>query len=266
MTGEKGGRPRLGHTVAQVIRVSRARWATLLALGLVVFVPLGLLDVAGERVREAIADDELGEGLIVAAGLATFAAAVAALAGEVIYAGLVAATVVAERHGEERRTRAVLAELRLGRLAAVDILSALAIALGFVALIVPGFVFLAWFALVAPAVEIERLGVIASFRRSRELVRGSFWLVSALVLPVLIAQDALSSAAQSVSWWGLGDGFAGDWAGAVLANLITAPLYAVAVTVLFLELRDRGALSDGARSSPGTPPRSSRRPGPAGAP
>jgi hypothetical protein len=267
MTSTDGGRPRLGHTVAEVIRVTRARWPTLLVAGLVVFIPLGLVDVEAEHLGEAVTDEELGGGLLLAASLALFAAAIAALAGEVIYAGIVASTVVAQRRGDRRRVRAALGDLRLASLAAVDVLSALVIAVGFVALIVPGFVFLAWFALVAPAVEIERVGIIASFRRSRELVRGHFWLVSALVIPLVIAQEALSSAAQSVSWWGLGEDLAGDWAGAVLANLLTSPLYAVAVTVLFLELRgEPRELSSGDRSSPGTPARSSRQPRREGAP
>jgi hypothetical protein len=146
------------------------------------------------------------------------------------------------------------------RLLAVDLLAALIIAAGFVALVVPGFVFIAWFALVAPAVEVEKLGVRAAFRRSRELVRGHVRFVLVLLIPILIAEEALSSAAQSASWWGLGEGFAGDWAGSVLANLLTSPFYAVAVTVLFFELRDRGNRANGdRRSSPGTPARSSRR-------
>ncbi len=58
-----------------------------------------------------------------------------------------------------------------------------------------------------------------------------------LVLPLLIAEAAISEAAQSVSFWGLGHGFGGDWLGAVLGNLVTSPFYAVAVTVMFFELR-----------------------------
>jgi hypothetical protein len=63
--------------------------------------------------------------------------------------------------------------------------------------------------------------------------------VLGLVLPLLIAEAAISDAAQSASFWGLGHGFAGDWLGAVLGNLLTSPFYAVAVTVLFFELRAR---------------------------
>lgn len=260
MAGTEGGAPRLRDVVAGIVRVCRARWGTLLVAALIVFVPLALVDVGSERLREPLADSELGAGAGLAALLAAFGAALAALVGEVVYAGIVARVVVAEREGHEPSVRELLSELPLLRLIVVDALLALIVAAGFLALIVPGFVFLVWFALVAPAVEIERLGVSGSFRRSRELVRGRFWLVCGLVFPTLIAEGVLSSAAASISWWGLGDGFLGDWVSAALTNVLTSPLYAVAVTALFLELRDeRRALSRADGSSPGTPPRWRRR-------
>jgi hypothetical protein len=239
----------------RVLGVCRARWPALLIAGLIVFVPLSLFDVVTE---DAIELEDPDAGTLVAGLAAVAVAAVAAMLGEVIYAGMVAGVVVAERDGRPHSVADSLRHLPYGRLLAVDLLAAGAIALGFLALIVPGFLFMVWFALVAPAVEIEGLGVRDSFRRSRELVRGRFWLVLGLLLPILIAQDALSGALQSASLTELGEGFVGDWVGALIANLVTAPFYAVAVTVLFFELRTclRAA---GGRSSPGTPPRSSRR-------
>jgi hypothetical protein len=219
---------------AEVLTICRARWTTLLLAGLVVFVPLSLVDVLTDGAVE-IDDTDLAS--LVPGLLAIAATALAAMIGEVVYAGVVAGTVVAERDDRRRSSAELLRHLPYQRLLAVDVLAALVIAVGFLALIIPGFLLLAWFALVAPAVEVERLGVIAAFRRSRELVRGHVWFVLGLLLPILIIEDALSSAAQSASWWGLGDGFIGDWVGAVLANLLTSPFYAVAVTVLFLELR-----------------------------
>jgi hypothetical protein len=229
------GRSGFRGVAAEVLGVCRARWPALLVAGLIVFVPLSLFDVFVEDAVE-LEDPDIGTLI---AGIATVAvAAVAAILGEAIYAGMVAGVVVAEREGRERSIAESLRHLPYGRLLAVDALAAGVIALGFLALIVPGFLFLAWFALVAPAVEVEKLGVRDAFGRSRELVRGHFWFVLGLLLPMLIAQDALSSAAQSASLWGLGEGFLGDWVGALIANLLTSPFYAVAVTVLFLELRD----------------------------
>jgi hypothetical protein len=243
------GRPGFRGVAGQVLGVCRARWPALLAAGLIVFVPLSLVDVLTEGAGEIEDTDvESLAGALVAAAATGFAAMI----GEVVYAGMIAGVVVAEREGRRRPVTEALRHLPYGRLFAIDLLVAAAIVVGLLALIVPGFVFLAWFALVAPAVEVEGLGVLDSFRRSRELVRGHAWFVLGLLVPILIVQDALSSAAQSASWWGIGDNFLGNWLGAIAANLLTAPFYAVAVTVLFFELRE-------SRSSPGTPPRSSRR-------
>jgi hypothetical protein len=233
---EIGARPGLGEVAGRVLRVCRGRWPALLVAGLIVFIPLSLIDVLTDGAGE-IEDTDLGS---LAAGLVAIAATgLASMIGEAIYAGMVAGVVVADREGSRRPVGETLRHLPYGRLLAVDLLAAVAIALGMLALIVPGFVFLAWFALVAPAVEIESLGVKASFQRSRELVRGHAWFVLGLLVPILIVQDALSGAAQSASWWGLGEGFLGDWVGALGANLLTSPFYAVAVTVLFFELRER---------------------------
>ena len=249
-------RPRFRDIAAQVLGVCRARWPALLLAGLIVFVPLSLVDVLTEGAGE-IEDTDLDA--LAPALVAIAATGFAAMIGEAVYAGMVAGVVVAQREGRPHPVSESLRDLPYARLFAVDLLAAGVILVGLLALIVPGFLFLAWFALVAPAVEIERLTVIDAFRRSRELVRGRVWLVLGLLLPVLTIQDALSSGAQSASWWGLGEGFLGDWVGAIIANLLTAPFYAVAVTVLFYELR-------ASRSSAGTPPRSNRRSRPAASP
>jgi hypothetical protein len=233
--GGASAKPGFRAVAGQVLGLCRARWPAVLVAGLIVFVPLSLFDVLAD---DAIELEDPDVGTLIAGIAALAVAALAAILGEAIYAGMVAGVVVAEREGRERSIAESLRHLPYRRLLAVDALAAGVIALGFLALIVPGFLFLAWFALVAPAVEVEKLGVRAAFGRSRALVRGHFWFVLGLVLPMLIAQDALSSAAQSASIWGLGEGFLGDWVGALIANLLTSPFYAVAVTVLFFELRD----------------------------
>jgi hypothetical protein len=229
------GRSGFRGVAVNVLAVCRHRWPALLVAGLIVFVPLSLVDVLAE---DAIELEDPDVGTLIAGIAALAVAALAAILGEAIYAGMVVGVVVAEREERERSIAESLRHLPYRRLLAVDALAAGVIALGFLALIVPGFLFLAWFALVAPAVEVEKLGVRAAFGRSRALVRGHFWFVLGLLLPMLIAQDALSSAAQSASIWGLGEGFLGDWAEVLIANLLTSPFYAVAVTVLFFELRD----------------------------
>ncbi len=222
-------------------RLLRARWPLLLAAGLVVYVPVALIEVFDDSIQELINEAEeerLDTGLVVAALGAALGHSVAALFGEVIYAGLVATIVVDHRAGTRHTLGETIAALPFWRLAAVDVLYVLVIAIGLVALIVPGLVFLAWFALVAPAVKLERLGIVGSFRRSRELVRGHTGLVFCLIFPIILISDAVTGAAQSLAAAVLGEGFVGEWAGAVVGELATGPIYALVVIVLFLELRD----------------------------
>jgi hypothetical protein len=236
---------RLRTVLARVVEEYRAHWRILLLVGLALFVPLGLLEVAADELQHPLLDGEaegLDTGTLVAIVAAIVGATAGTLIGEVVYTGIVSSIVVTRRTGGrvgERGLRDFLRRLPIGRLVAIDLLWVALVIGGFIALLVPGFVFLAWFALVAPACEIEELGVRDSFRRSRELVRGHFWRVLLIVAGLLIAEDLLTSAAGSVSIWGLGENVGGDWLASVLTALLVSPLWALAAVVMFLELRDR---------------------------
>ena len=60
----------------------------------------------------------------------------------------------------------------LASVAGASILAGLAITIGLVLLIVPGLFLITIWAVIVPVIIIERSGALASFRRSRELVRG----------------------------------------------------------------------------------------------
>jgi hypothetical protein len=65
----------------------------------------------------------------------------------------------------------------VGRVALASILAGIAIALGFLLLIVPGLFLLTIWCLIVPVIVLEGAGVLAAFERSRELVRGYGWQV-----------------------------------------------------------------------------------------
>ena len=230
---------------ARVAEEYRSHWKTLLLAGLVVFSPLGLLEIAGEELQEPLSDAEgLDLGTIAAIAAAIVGVTAGTLVGEVAYTGIVSSIVVTRQAGGEvgeRGLREFMRHLPIGRLIAIDLLWVVLVMLGFVALVAPGFVFMAWYALVAPACEIEDLGVRDSFRRSRELVRGYFWRVLIVIAGLLLAEGLLTSIAGSVSIWGLGENLAGDWLASVLTGLLVSPLWALAAVVMFLELRERAA-------------------------
>jgi hypothetical protein len=225
--------------IAQVAGAYRAHWRTLLIAGLLVFMPLAVVEMLDAELQEPFADADLNDldpGLVAALVAAIIGHATASLLGEVVYAGIIAAAVTSG--GDRPNLRELLRHLPLRRLICVDLLWVAVVAVGFLALFIPGVIFIAWFALVAPAVEVEGRTVLSAFGRSRELVRRRFWLVLGLVLPIFILADALASAVQSASWWGFGDGVVGDWVGTVLANLISSPPYALVAVFLFLGLRE----------------------------
>ena len=155
-----------------------------------------------------------------------------------LYTGIVARAVVSVRLGDHRSLWEIVRTLPYLRLALADVLLAVIVGIGIVALIIPGLIFLAWFALIAPAIELEERRVFAAFKRSRELVKGNVLRVMVLLVPLLLLDDLLSSLVQSKELLGIHSGFFVDWAAAVLADMLTTPLYALAIVIAFFQLRD----------------------------
>jgi hypothetical protein len=139
-------------------------------------------------------------------------------------------------------------------LLAVSILAAIGIAIGFVLIIIPGLFLMTIWSVVIPVVVIERTGVFRAFGRSQELVKSYGWqvfgvivvvILLALVLAILVALIAsgLSDSARAVVQF--------------VINIITAPLQALLVSVLYFGLRrahgeDRSRLAaDPAAGAPG---------------
>jgi hypothetical protein len=76
---------------------------------------------------------------------------------------------------------------RLGSIIGAGILLGLAIGIGFLLLIIPGLYLLTIWVAVIPAVVLEKRGVMESFGRSRDLVRGNGWNVfGVLILTFLL--------------------------------------------------------------------------------
>lgn len=218
----------LGEVVREAAGAGRDNWRVLLVIAFCLFVPIGVLEALTADLHEVESDNGLAIAEAVAAGLGI---GLTAMLGDVFYTGVVAAVVGMRRGGIRRELAEIAHHLPYLTLIAVDLLFALAVALGFVLLILPGVIVFTWFALAPAVVEIEGAGVRASFRRSRELVRGNFWRVLGLLAPVTIAGDALSEWLVASGPELLGDTVAGDALGSALADIVTAPLFALAVVV-----------------------------------
>jgi hypothetical protein len=120
-------------------------------------------------------------------------------------------------------------------LLAVSILAGIGILIGFVLLILPGLWLMTIWAVIAPAVVVERAGVIGAFKRSQELVRGNAIPVFTVVLVVVVGL-AIVSALAAILTTGLGDVASAlvSW----LVTALTAPLSAVTAAVLYFALRE----------------------------
>lgn len=226
------------------VRTARASWTRagfLLLLGVLVFVPLGLISALADRANEIHAESagavfDLGT-LALIGGL--LAQAGTTLLGEVFYAGAVGLTMRQGEHSSPPSLRIVARRLSYGRLIAVDILLTVGIAVGVVFLIVPGVLFFGWFALAGPLVEIEGRSVRSAFARSRELVRGSFWTVLLVLVPITIASELFAAALLQLPNLLIHDPLIRDWVGETLSNVLLSPFYAVAAVLMTLELSRR---------------------------
>jgi hypothetical protein len=141
--------------------------------------------------------------------------------------------------------------------AAASILAGIAIAIGLVLLIVPGLWLITIWAVIIPVIVIERSGALASFGRSRQLVRGHGWHVFGTLVLVFIIEIVVDlvlslvfSALPHVWRSGLST---------IISGTLIAPFIALAVTLIYYRLVGGGAGGPGAAGDAtvggyGTPP------------
>lgn len=225
-------------------RIGRAywRWApSLVALAIAVFVPLGLL-------HALTINAEIGSSFGFSAGFKVLAAIGAVLAiaatglvGEVFYTGAVAISLTHPRRGRPPSVREIAGMINYGPLIAIDLIYAALVAFGMLFFFVPGFLVYVWFGLAAPVVEIEHRGIREAFGRSVRLVRGRFWTVALVLIPIELLGDGLTNLATSLTHGLFGSELICEWLADTIANVAFTPFYAVAAVLLTVDLiREKG--------------------------
>jgi hypothetical protein len=125
--------------------------------------------------------------------------------------------------------------------------------LGFLFFVIPGFVAITFWAVIAPAIVVERTGAIKSFERSQDLVGGNAWRVFAAVLVGLLIVAALTVAlillADSLAY--------GPLIRIVLTALVgtvSAPIGGLIAAILYFRLREIEEAPSAALEEPGDSP------------
>jgi hypothetical protein len=245
---------RIREPLALYARIARTyvEWGgTLLPLAAIVFIPLGLVHAIPVEADVTSLDFKGSVELVVlAAAVLTLAAT--GLIGEIFYTGAVSMALTHPHGGEHPTLREVAGLINYRGLIAVDLIYGVVVAVGLVALIVPGIAAFVYLGLAAPVVEIEGQGARAALSRSASLVRGHFWLVLAVLLPIEIAGDALTNLATLFADDLLGDSLPAKWLADTAANIVFTPFYAVAAVLLTLDLiTDRDGTAPRLHSPPG---------------
>lgn len=195
---------------------------------------------------------DLGSGLeIFGAILALTLLVTTGLLGEIFYTGAVAIALTHPHDGEPPSLLEVARTVRYGTLIVVDLIFGVLVAVGTLAFLVPGILVFVYLGLAAPVVEIEKHGVRAALARSYRLVRGHFWLVLAVLMPIEVFSDVATGAATHLSHDMLGDSLVAEWLTDTATNILLTPFYAVAAVLLSLDLiADRDGSSPRLHSSP----------------
>jgi hypothetical protein len=124
---------------------------------------------------------------------------------------------------------------RITTLTLAGLLAGIAILIGLALLIVPGLVLLTWWLFIVPVIMLEGAGVMDSFGRSRELVRGNGWNVfGLLILTILILIGAQIILALILI--PLPDAVQG-YVGNLVSNTLFTPFLAAAWTLGYYRLR-----------------------------
>ena len=123
---------------------------------------------------------------------------------------------------------------RVWPLLGASILAGLGIAAGLVLLIVPGLILLTWWALIPPAIVLEKRPVFESFGRSRELVRGNGWSVFGVLIITYLLTSVISGVIRAI-FTPLPD-YLGQYIADVIGGTIVAPFSALAITLMYFRL------------------------------
>ena len=154
----------------------------------------------------------------------------------ILYQGFVVELVAADQSNRRASVGELLNAVTpvLGPLLVISILFAAGVIIGLILIIIPGLILLTIWSVTVPVEVLEHRGILKSFGRSRELVRGNGWNVFGVIVIVWLIAIVISAVAGLLA---APLGHVGrdivQWA----VNVAVAPVVALSATVLYFELR-----------------------------
>ena len=239
-------RPRgVGEILGDAFRLYGRHWQNLIVIVAVIVIPLSLAQVLlGDLwLRETFTEEEFRGGVEISTGT-VFAGVLAALvltfASILMWTILTGAITRAAAGTFLGRDLEIAESYRYGfarfwSIVLVGVLSALAIAGGFILLIIPGFIVLTFLACGIPALVIEDKRGREALRRSWNLVRGFGWHVFGTIIVAALLNGLVSSLLTAP----FGDNYAARSLVAAIASVITMPYMALVGVFIYLDLRVR---------------------------
>jgi hypothetical protein len=222
--GPGGIRPRTpGEIWSEAFRIYRENAANLLLIVAVVVVPLTFVSAVIVQTGTTIV------GLLVAAAIGIIIWAVLQAA---ILRGAAQAT-IGDPVDIDASYRWGLA--RFGSVLLVALLVGIVVAVGFLLLIIPGFIFLVFLSVSEPALIVENRRGTEAMSRSWNLVRGNFWHALVVILVAAIITGVIGGILGAIG----GDNWFLAWIFTAIAQIVTAPFTALVTVLLYLDLRAR---------------------------
>jgi hypothetical protein len=234
---DRGRTLRVGDSLSEVFALYQQHFGVLIPAAFWLFLPVSILSgIAGNK----------DVGLLALTAILTFAVAM-------LYQGMVVSVVRdAQGAGAHHSVGELISSVGpvLPTLLITAIIYGLGVGIGFFLFIVPGCILLTIWAVIAPVIVVERVGVSAAFTRSQHLVKGLGWPVFGTVISAtLIAAVAtliLASIAEAIAGGPILRIVFGT-----LATTLTAPIGGLVAAVLYYRLL---AIKSEADADPMMPP------------
>jgi hypothetical protein len=219
---------RIGDVLGEAWGLYKRFFGQFFLTALVVFV---VLDLLGALVDSA-SGDNTGVNLVLAL--------LGALIGIVGYFWVQAALIETVHDVRDGRADRTIGETysavrpRLASATIAGVLAAIGIGIGFLLLIIPGLFLLTIWSMVIPVVVLESRRAGEAFSRSWDIVRGNWWNVFGLII-VTFLLVAITSIIVRLIFSPLPNFFE-VWLGSLLADSLTVPFAAAALTTAYFKL------------------------------